>query len=266
MRNKNYYFLFGSLIIFSFFYLISLNYLPINKSNLSAHTIINNSSKEIGGIKFVFIPKGSFIMGSVDNEGESNEHPQHKVNLDSYWMGIYEITQKQYQSLMDKNPSYFKGENLPVEQVTWDDAVEFCNKFSDKYKVKMRLPTEAEWEYACRAGTDTKYYWGNELNGDYCWYGVNSGEKTHAVGEKKPNRWGLYDMSGNVWEWCLDWYNDKYYIISSSDNPQGPNLGYYRVLRGGGRSREYCHRSTCRSSDEPVSASDTNGFRVVIVL
>jgi formylglycine-generating enzyme required for sulfatase activity len=222
-------------------------------------------TKKIGGIDFVLIKGNSFMMGSEEGVGESDEHPKHKVTIDSYWIGMYEVTQKQYQDIMGKNPSYYKGEILPVEQVTWDNAMEFCKKFGEKYKVKMRLPTEAEWEFACRADTTTNYYWGDKIDGDYCWYGQNSSDRNHPVGEKKPNPWGLYDMAGNVWEWCMDWYNEKYYLISPEKNPQGPNLSYYRVLRGGGRSREFGHRSTGRSSNDPSDTSDTNGFRVVII-
>ncbi|MBN2401756.1 MAG: formylglycine-generating enzyme family protein [Spirochaetes bacterium] len=173
--------------VFATLFLIGLINLSSISFNLFAHAGKNTNLKEIGGIKFVSIPGGSFMMGSKEGEGEDNEHPQHKVTLDKFGMSIYEITQKQYQEIIGKNPSYYKGENLPVEQVTWDDAMNFCKKFSEKYKVNLRLPTEAEWEYACRAGTTTKYYWGNEINGDYCWYGKNSDGKTHNVGEKKPN-------------------------------------------------------------------------------
>jgi formylglycine-generating enzyme required for sulfatase activity len=221
MRPKFSIFLFEILFLIPIFFLQKFTNTSVNNFNLLAHTITKSDIKEIGSIKFMIIPSGSFMMGSVEGEGEKDEHPQHKVTLDSFWIGIYEVTQKQYQDIMGRNPSYFKGENLPVEQVTWDDAQEFCKKFSEKYNVKMRLPTEAEWEYACRAGATSQYYWGKELDGDYCWYKKNSGDITHPVGEKKPNAWGLYDMAGNIWEWCMDWYNDRYYMISPANNPKG---------------------------------------------
>lgn len=224
-----------------------------------------NKFIEIGGIKFVKIPAGSFMMGSPENEGKYDERPQHKVILDSFYMGIYEITQKQYQEIMGKNPSNNKGDNHPVEQVSWENAMEFCKKFSDKYKVTARLPTEAEWEYACRAGTTTKYYWGDTINNDYGWFGKHFDDKTHPVGEKKPNAWGLYDMVGNVWEWCMDWYNDIYFQISPENNPQGPNLDSYRVLRGNDINKDTYLRSASRSSDYPTKSYGTYGFRIVVV-
>lgn len=195
--------------------------------------ILNLNTKNLGGIDFLQIPAGEYIMGSPEGEGESDEHPQHKVYVDSFWMGKYPVTQNQYKEIMDANPSYFNGDNLPVESISWNKIMEFCDLFNNKYDVKARLPFEGEWEYACRAGTTTKYYWGDQMDESYCWYFRNSKAQTHPVGQKKPNKWGLYDMSGNIWEWCMDWYEKNYYKESSRENPEGPTSGKYRVLRGG---------------------------------
>jgi formylglycine-generating enzyme required for sulfatase activity len=162
--------------------------------------------------------------------------------------------QQQYREIMGNNPSCFVGDIRPVEQVTWYDAVEFCNRLSEKnglkpyYKIEkgvfstnvtilggdgFRLPSEAEWEYACRGGTTTAYYWGNKIDGAYCWYTGNSSERTYIIGMKKPNAFGLYDITGNVYEWCWDWYDKSYYKNSPFKDPQGPDKGRYRVRRGG---------------------------------
>lgn len=271
MKSKLFFLTLLVIFIFNISQTLGLSSEKAKKQSNKILQVKNNSNddnkllyKEIGGIKFVKIPTGEFIMGSPGSEGENDEHPQHKVKINSIWFGIYEITQDQYRNIISKNPSYYKGGNLPVEQLTWDDAMLFCKIFSEKQMVKMRLPTEAEWEYACRAGTTTKYYWGNNIRSDYGWYGKNAKKTTHPPGQKKPNAWGIYDMSGNVWEWCMDWYNEKYYMISPKDNPTGPNLGDYRIVRGGGLYREYGLRSACRSSAAQNDYSDSVGFRVVI--
>ena len=232
----------------------------------------------IGDIKFVKIPSGSFIMGSHEGEGENDEHPQHTVTLESFWMSIYPVTQKQYLDVMKQNSSHYKGIDRPVELVTWNDAMAFCEAFSKKYKVKVRLPYEAEYEYACRAGTTTKYYWGNSINGDYCWYRSNSGFQSHPVGQKKPNAWGLYDMSGNVWSWCMDYYDRNYYSNSPSKNLKGASIKKRlwqvlqsvfgvnrRVLRGGSWDDDgYGVRSAYRFNSAPGSSSGDSGFRLVL--
>ncbi len=218
-------------------------------------------TKTIGNIEMVKLPGGTFQMGSDELD---NEKPVHKVTLDAFWIGKYEVTQKQYREVMGKNPSYHRGSaNLPVEQVSWVDAVEFCKAFSEKYNVKARLPSEAEWEYACRAGTSTKYYWGDDENGDFYWYGENSDGITHPVGQKKPNAFGLYDISGNVMEWCTDWFDGNYYEKSPSKSPKGAPSGSYRVLRGGsfGNVGEYL-RSSARYWYDPNRGG--SGFRIVV--
>jgi formylglycine-generating enzyme required for sulfatase activity len=186
----------------------------------------------------VWIRAGGFVMGSPESETGrgDDEGPRTNVSFEGFWMGKYEVTQAQYQSIMGTNPSFFSnnGASNPVEQVSWDDAMEFCRKLSEKTEKKYTLPTEAQWEYACRAGTITAYSFGNYENqlGNYAWWLGNSVSATHPVGQKEPNSWGLYDMHGNVWEWCLSLY--KPYPYSETD---GRNIlseeGSGRVLRGG---------------------------------
>ena len=211
------------------------------------------------GMEFKLIPAGTFIMGEGDQA--------HEVTLTKpFKMGVHEVTQAQYEQVMGVNPSRFKGGNKPVEMVSWDNAVEFCRRLSELPAEKAagnvyRLPTEAEWEYACRAETTTMYSFGDDESdlGDYAWYGDNSGDKTHPVGGKKPNAWGLYDMHGNVWEWCQDWYG--YYPSGSVTDPSGATSGSSRVFRGGGwfGTAVYC-RSAIRYRYKP--SFRYIGFRV----
>jgi len=182
-------------------------------------------------------------------------------------LGVYEVTQEQYEQVMGTNPSKSKGPQNPVENVSWDDAVEFCRKLSERPEEKLagyvyRLPTEAEWEYACRAGTTTRYSCGdsNSKLGDYASYDETSGNTTHPVGGKKPNPFGLYDMHGNVFEWCQDWHGD--YPSGSMTDPTGPASGKYRVLRGGSFGNPSSDvRSATRLSDLPDSRFNDFGFR-----
>jgi len=224
-------------------------------------------TKKFGNIEFVSIPSGTFMMGSPESEnGRDDEEKQHSVTVSPFWIGKYEVTQKQYQEIMGTNPSDFEGDNLPVEHVNWEDAVEFCKKFSKKYNVKARLPYEAEWEYAARAGTKTVYYWGDAIDGDYLWYGSNSGGTTQPVGQKKSNQFGLYDMSGNVWEWCSDWYGEDYYSSSPAKDPTGPGSGSFRVLRGGSwiDDNGLILRTANRDGFGPGLRNSIVGFRVVV--
>ena len=220
------------------------------------------------GMEFKLIPAGTFTMG--DASGDDDETP-HEVTLTKpFKMGVHEVTQAQYEQVMGVNPSEYKGANNPVEMVSWEDAVEFCRRLSELPAEKAagnvyRLPTEAEWEYACRAGTTTKFSFGDDESdfGEYGWYRENSGRTTHPVGSKLPNAWGLYDMHGNVWEWCQDWYGD--YPSGSVTDPSGATSSSYRVLRGGGwdYSADGC-RSAYRGRGLP-SFRDYGrlGFRVV---
>ncbi len=169
---------------------------------------------------------------------------------------------------MGKNPSNFQGETRPVEQVSWNDVQEFLRKLNQQAEKEIyRLPTEAEWEYAARAGTETMFSFGDDAErlGDYAWYSGNSGSETHPVRGRTPNAWGLYDMHGNVWEWCQDWYDSEYYAKSPRDNPQGPFSGSSRVLRGGSWDgyTDDC-RSALRVGLDPGFRDTDGGFRVVI--
>ncbi|MDD2715236.1 MAG: formylglycine-generating enzyme family protein [Candidatus Wallbacteria bacterium] len=183
-------------------------------------------------MEFVWIPAGTFYMGNPDGVGEANEHPQHQVTLtQGFWIGKYEVTQAQWQQVMGSNPSYSQGPTLPVESVSWTGCQEFITAINHLGKGTFSLPTEAEWEYACRAGSSSLFYWGDTAEADYCWYDENSQDITHAVGGKLPNAWGVYDIIGNVDEWCQDWYGD--YGSSAATDPTGPESGSYRILRGG---------------------------------
>jgi formylglycine-generating enzyme required for sulfatase activity len=186
-------------------------------------------------MKLALIRPGKFTMGSPDSEQDrrDKEGPQHEVVITKpFYMGATEVTQAQYEAVMGTNPSKYRGPTNPVENVSWEDAGEFCRKLSEKTGKAVRLPTEAEWEYACRAGTKTRFSFGDSDSdlGDYAWCGRNSGGKTNPVGRKKPNPWGLYDMHGNVGEWCADWYGS--YSIKASTDPQGAGSGDRRVSRG----------------------------------
>jgi formylglycine-generating enzyme required for sulfatase activity/uncharacterized caspase-like protein len=193
----------------------------------------------ITGMEFIFVKGGCYEMGDTFGDGYDNEKPVHEVCVDDFYIGKYEVTQAQWKAIMGNNPSYFKdcGDNCPVEQVSWNEIQEFINKLNQGAGTnKYRLPTEAEWEYAARSGGKKEKYAGtsNESElGEYAWYDKNSGSKTHPVGQKKPNGLGIYDMSGNVWEWVQDWYDENYYRSSPKDNPKGAYSGQYRVLRGG---------------------------------
>ena len=212
------------------------------------------------GLKYVWIPPGTFQMGCSEGDGEcfDNEKPAHQVTItEGFWMGQTEVTQTAYQRVAGNNLSYFKGAQLPVERVTWNDAQAYCQA------IGMRLPTEAEWEYAARGGSTGSRY------GDVdriAWYADNSfegniGRKTHEVGQKPPNRWGLYDMLGNVWEWVADWYAEEYRAGGQAD-PAGPGSGHVRVLRGG--SWNYAGRSARGSQRLSATQDDREanfGFR-----
>lgn len=221
---------------------------------------------KVGDVEFIGIKGGSFMMGS--EEGESDEVPIKEVTVGDFWISKYEITQGQYREVMGENPSRLKGDDLPVDNVSWNDAMKFCNEFGKKYGVTVRLPYEAEWEYACRAGTTTRYYWGDRMNGAYAWYSKNSQESPHPVGQRKPNAWGLYDMIGNVWEWCMDWYLEDYYEFRPSVNPQGPEDVKHtrKVIRGGAwKFGEEYQRSANRYFSEPSYKITGHGFRIVRV-
>ena len=226
---------------------------------------------DLGGgvtMKMVLIPAGFFLMGSPDSEQGhiKEEGPQHEVTLSRpFYLGVTEVTQAQYQAVMGVNRSQFKGATNPVEMVSWYDATEFCKKLSEETGQAVRLPTEAELEYACRAGTATAFSFGDDDGAlrDYAWYAANSGDRPRPVGQKKPNAWGLYDMHGNLWEWCADWYGE--YPKGAVTDPQGPASGKVRVLRCGGY---FFNPKGCRSASRyfylPDDRGTNFGFRVVV--
>lgn len=222
-------------------------------------------------LKMKLIPSGTFTIGSPGGETDRyrDEGPQYKVTISkSFYIGIYEVTQALWGAVMGTNPSVFTNlPNNPVESISWDDCQEFIRKLNAMGIGTFRLPTEAEWEYACRAGSTTKFYWGEDpgytLIGQYAWYVDNSKNKTQAVGLKKPNAWGLFDMLGNIREWCNDWYAEPYSTVAQID-PTGPSTGTYRVLRGGSWN---AYPQNCRVADrggaEPTALGISDGFRLV---
>ena len=236
----------------------------------SQKCVFTNSFK----MKFVQIPRGEFMMGCSpeDSQCENDEKPRHKVKISqAFLMGTTEVTQGQWRAVMGNNPSNFSncGDNCPVESVSWNDTQEFIQKLCQKEGLipcKYRLPTEAEWEYSARAGGSTTYYWGNRMDGAYAWYDDNSGSKTHQVGTRKPNAWGLYDMTGNVWEWVQDWYDNGYYGKGDAVDPSGPSSGECRVLRGGSWGRNARNsRLSNRGCYNPDYGDINYGFRLVLL-
>ncbi len=235
------------------------------------------------GMKMLLIPAGEFMMGAAEGESHKAARPQHRVRITQpFYLSIYPVTQAEYQRMMGKNPSRFQGwkgilglfasppePRRPVEQVWWESAVEFCRRLSEQEGVTYRLPTEAEWEYACRAGSVGRWCFGDDESSleQYAWYTKNSGDSAHPVGRKKPNAWGLYDMHGNVLEWCEDWYGNDYYRQFADKvavDPAGPLGGSTRVLRGGSwwDGASYC-RSACRfRGDRGPLRFDHLGFRL----
>ncbi len=243
------------------------------------------------GMKLVYIPPGEFMMGSRDSATAVSrkvrnrdrkyfleEHPQHRVEITrGFYMSTTEVTQSQYRSIMDTSLIRRKRGDNPFRQVSWDDAVEFCRKLSEKEGRTYLLPTEAEWEYACRAGTTTPFYTGETIstsqanyNGNYFYGSGTKGiyrKTTIDVGSFPPNAFGLYDMHGNVDEWCQDWHGENYYAVSPTSDPQGPSSGKYRVIRGGSWLWYPVHsRSASRSGNMPSSRSSNVGFRVLLDL
>jgi formylglycine-generating enzyme required for sulfatase activity len=235
---------------------------------------------DVGGgvkMKLVYVEPGKFTMGSPKEEkGQGRDELQHEVEITKgFWMGAFEVTQEEYEKVMGKNPAFFKGKRLPVEQVSWEGAMEFCKQLSKKARKTFDLPTEAEWEYACRAGSKEKFHYGNSLSSKQANIADKAPflDKTTKVGPYKPNAFGLYDMHGNVEEWCKDWYEKDYSCKESPlRDPQGPKAGKARVARGGswGVSAGYC-RSANRQVVEldnsvcpPVTSTHNGqGFRVV---
>ncbi len=228
------------------------------------------------GMEFILIPAGEFMMGAVpqDEEAGDDEKPQHKVKITKpFYIGKYPVAQEEWEKVMGNNPSNFQkaGKKAPVENVSWDDCQEFIKKLGKKEGKNYRLPTEAEWEYAARGGGSAGSYvytYGDDAGklGEYAWYGDNSSDTTHPVGQKKPNSIGLYDMMGNVFEWCEDWYDEDYYKNSPGADPKGADKGEGRSLRGGSWSNSAggC-RLSFRSDYNPDGGFSRIGFRLVLL-
>ncbi|MBD2136363.1 formylglycine-generating enzyme family protein, partial [Anabaena sp. FACHB-1237] len=251
-----------------------------SRSNHSANYFVEDLGNGVT-LEMVEIPPGKFMMGSPENEKKrsSFESPQHQVTVPRFFMARYPLTQTQYSAITGNNPSYFKGDNLPVERVSWNDAVAFCKKLSQKTGKDYRLPSEAQWEYACRAGTTTPFYFGESITPDLVNYDGNFPyadapkgqyrQQTTEVGSFPPNAFGLYDMHGNVWEWCLDDWHENYInavsgVLTCGSSWYSQDNNSYKPRRGG------CRRSdaqTCRSANRDWSARDTLnedlGFRVL---
>jgi len=251
------------------------------KQNLTpAQLAVGDPIENTIGMVLVPIPAGDFLMGSPATEpGRRDREAQHQVTLTKpFFLGVHEVTQGQWQAVMGTTPwkgknNVKEGDDYPATYVNWQDAVEFCRKLSDEEDLEYRLPTEAEWEYACRAGTTTVYSFGDDASelGEYAWYKENAWgagqEYAHTVAQKKPNPWGLYDMHGNLWEWCSDWWGD-----SPSDSPSGSTTDPTGAVSGSSRvSRGGCWRFVagfCRSANRgryhPPSRIPNRGFRVAL--
>ena len=218
----------------------------------------------------VYVEGGTFTMGATAEQGsdaDDDEKPAHQVTLSSFYICKHEVTQEEWEAVMGSNPSNMKGKRLPVEQVTWTDCLTFINKLNSLTGKHYRLPTEAEWEYAARGGNRSNgyKYSGSNTHGNVAWFSINSGDKTHEVMTKSPNELGLYDMSGNVMEWCSDWYDSEYYAISPSNNPKGASSGSNRVYRGGswGSLARRC-RVSYRGSCTPSFRNFNLGLRLAL--
>jgi formylglycine-generating enzyme required for sulfatase activity len=245
--------------------------------------------------EMVYLPGGSFKMGDIQGEGLDRERPVHEVTLEAFAIGRNPLTVGEFRRFVEatgykteaeqgdgayvydgkewgrksdaswRNPYMSQDDDHPVVCISWNDAVAYCEWLSEQTGESYSLPTEAEWEYACRAESDTAYCFGDDekLLGDYAWYAKNAEGKTHPVGKKRPNDWYLYDMHGNVWEWVLDWYSENYYKENPRENPSGPEQGSYRVIRGGSWFRDAVHcRSACRAGVGPGIRNVILGFRL----
>ena len=298
------------IVIFAFFFLISSCFVfgeekkpqPDDKQLIPKEKTFK---EPVTGMEFVLAKGGCFQMGDTFGDGDgvfffsdthraqmgstfgdgSAEKPVHEVCVNDFYIGKYEVTQKQWQDVMGDNPSYFRNcGDCPVANISWNDTEEFINKLNQKNAGAgspnagtglkpapafgaFRLPTEAEWEYAARSGgKNEKYAGGNDID-SIAWYSSNSGSKTHPVGQKQPNGLGIYDMSGNVWEWVQDWYDENYYKNSPKDNPKGANGSAYRILRGGSWfSIPLNLRTAKRSRLEPADRISDHGFRLAFPL
>ena len=268
-----------SYVLDSLVYALGWTETPPKSLETSSHGSIHNFSKnnkvfQINGCQFtmVYVKGGTYAIGATPEQGlfaGYDEKPSREVILDDFFIGETLVTQKLWSSVMKSNPSHFKGENLPVEMVSWDDCNSFLNLLSASLQVRFSLPTEAEWEYAARGGNKTKNrkYAGcdDSAISDYVWFKETSGGCTHDVMTKLPNELGLYDMSGNVSEWCLDWYFSSYANNSSKNNPTGPQTGMWKVFRGGSwYERSMDCRVSKRAYMNPMYRNKRVGLRLVI--
>jgi len=249
-------------------------------SNDAETAVLKEHTNSIG-MTFKLVPAGQFTMGNAKHAdslrasyaGSSNadfadESPARPVRLTKpFFFSVTEVTQEHYQKVMGANPSVNKSPKCPVDSVSWEDAHRFCQKLSEQEGRTYRLPTEAEWEYACRAGTSTQFYFGDDpaALAEHGWYADNAGKKSHPVGEKKANPWGFHDMHGNVSEWCGDWFDTDTYSFTKTPDPTGPLTGSGRVIRGGSwDSRAVLCRATRRTRELPSFKNATLGLRVVL--
>ena len=258
--------------------------ITLREGHIELDSLEMEEVKSFFGANMVKVEGGTFTMGDNMNFGDSDERPNHTITLGDFFISKYEVTQKLYKQVTGENPSRFKGENNPIEKVSWYDAIQFCNTLSELEELVScysiidnvvtcdwsangyRLPTEAEWEFAARSGdwNDLMFFGstsGSEID-DYAWHRSNSSFKTHEVGTKLPNNFGLHDMSGNVREWCWDWYGN--YSPEAQVNPTGPEFGAYNIVRGGGYSSNvFGIRATLRSRIVPKNNWDDIGFRIL---
>ena len=242
--------------------------ISVSQAAASNEWVGASKTLSVNGVSFAMIrvDGGTFRMGATSeqiSDAYANEKPVHSVTLSTYYIGETEVTQELWQAVMGSNPSNFYGSKFPVEGVNWDDCNSFIKKLNEILDEDFRLPTEAEWEYAARGGSKSKgyKYAGSNSVGNVAWYDVNSNQTTHKVAQKNANELGLYDMSGNVWEWCQDWFGD--YTSNSQTNPKGPSSGDYRIVRGCSwyRDIKYC-RVSARNSYPPSSRNSTLGLRL----
>jgi len=237
-------------------------------ANTAVDDSLYNVNRERDATEMVFVRGGTFTMGCTAEQSKECgkfENPAHKVTVSDFYIAKYEVTQKLWQEVTGYNPSFLKADNLPIDMVNWDNVQEFIKKLNEKTGKQYRLPTEAEWEYAARGGNKSgkyKYSGSNNIT-DVAWYKDNSASKTNPVGIKQPNELGIHDMSGNVWEWVSDWYENYKPIVQT--NPTGPFMGAYKVARGGswGNAAVSC-RISFRSAEHQTKQNNSLGFRLAI--
>lgn len=252
--------------------MISFGFIKFINKTTSKDTLPKEISIDLGDgitMEFVRIDSGSFMMGSYEEEGDGDETPRHKVTITkAFYIGKYEVTQEQWEKIMGENPSELKGEKNPVDTVSWKDCIKFTERLGEITGKKLSLPTEAQWEYSCRAVTTTKWFFGSDENvaDQYGWIESNSQGTTHLVGMQKPNAWGIYDMYGNLQEWCMDWYQNPYSLGDAVD-PLGPEVGDSHVVRGGGWGDFPDNaRSAYRNANGENVGNNGTGFRCVMYL